>query len=110
MTSENETRTVSGTIEGPSEAQCASDLQVCAPPGTRTPNPLIKRSLHCSSRPPATASGSGALGAFCRRLLGVVGVRIGVMRLPLDGQRGEGGEGGDRASGFALTHGKGLQL
>jgi hypothetical protein len=41
MTSENETRTVSGTTEGLAEAECAFDLQVGAPRGNRTPNPLI---------------------------------------------------------------------
>ena len=47
MTSEDETRTVSGTTGSLAEAQCASDLHFCAPPGTRTPNPLIKSQLLC---------------------------------------------------------------
>jgi hypothetical protein len=41
MISENEIRTVSGTTEGLPGAEQASDLGCCAPPGTRTPNPLI---------------------------------------------------------------------
>jgi hypothetical protein len=48
MTFENETRTVSGATEGLPGAKQASDLGFCAPPGTRTPNPLIV-GLVCSS-------------------------------------------------------------
>jgi hypothetical protein len=47
MISEDESRTVSGTGEGFSDSQQASDLGFCAPPGTRTPNPLIKSQLLC---------------------------------------------------------------
>jgi hypothetical protein len=47
MTSNDETHPVKRTWDGSSEAGPASDLLFCAPPGTRTPNPLIKSQLLC---------------------------------------------------------------
>jgi len=40
MTSNNKNHPISHTWDGFAEAEPASDLQFCAPPGTRTPNPL----------------------------------------------------------------------
>jgi len=47
MTSNEKTHPVSRTWDGFAETATASDLQFCAPPGTRTPNPLIKSQLLC---------------------------------------------------------------
>jgi hypothetical protein len=47
MTSNDKTHPISHTWDGFAEAAPASDLHVCAPPGTRTPNPLIKSQLLC---------------------------------------------------------------